>query len=215
QQIGATAISANAPSYFKVQSADMLARCMAEIASGAPDLPFYYYHIPALTGVSVDMLDYLDRAAASTPTFAGVKYTVPTLDEYQELMAWDDGRLDVLWGCDEMLLPALAVGSQGAVGSTYNLFSPIYRQVLAAFEAGDLVTARAAQAKAIQVIRTIKRFPFHSAMKQIFTMRGIDCGPCRSPQPALSSDDVRDLRAALESLGLLENATVSVSTSQE
>ena len=43
QQIGADAISATCPSYFKISTAELLVDCMAEAAAGAPDLPFYYY----------------------------------------------------------------------------------------------------------------------------------------------------------------------------
>ena len=46
QQIGADAISAVAPYYFKPDSVGVLVDCLAEIAGGAPDLPFYYYHVP-------------------------------------------------------------------------------------------------------------------------------------------------------------------------
>jgi len=31
---------------------------MAEIASAAPNLPFYYYHIPVLTGIGMDMIEF-------------------------------------------------------------------------------------------------------------------------------------------------------------
>ena len=37
---------------------------MSEVASGAGDLPFYYYHIPKLTGVKLDMLQFLERGEA-------------------------------------------------------------------------------------------------------------------------------------------------------
>src|SRR5688572_17567701 len=52
QRLGAVAISALAPSYFKPRFLDVLIACCAEIASAAPETPFYYYDIPALTGVS-------------------------------------------------------------------------------------------------------------------------------------------------------------------
>ena len=50
QEIGADVLSATCPSYFKVSDVTTLVDCMAEVASAAPELPFYYYHIPALTG---------------------------------------------------------------------------------------------------------------------------------------------------------------------
>src|SRR5439155_25372617 len=55
QTLGATAIAALAPSYFKPQSLDALAACCAVAAGAAPSLPFYFYDIPVLTNVRLSM----------------------------------------------------------------------------------------------------------------------------------------------------------------
>jgi N-acetylneuraminate lyase len=53
--IGADAISSVAAFYFKPLSVQNLVNCMAEISSAPPAMLFYYYHIPVLTGVLMDM----------------------------------------------------------------------------------------------------------------------------------------------------------------
>ena len=204
QQIGADAISATAPSYFKVGSVDVLADCMAQVASGAPGLPFYYYHIPSLTGVTLDMVDFLPIAAARTPNLVGMKYTAQEVHEYQACLGLDDGRFDILWGRDEMLLGALAVGARGAIGSTYNIAAPLYREMMDAFDREDIVEARRLQLRSIGMIRAIYRFPFHSAMKQVLRMLGINCGPCRLPQPRIDSTQVEQLKSDLGEMGFFE-----------
>jgi len=204
QEIGADVVSAAAPSYFKVGSIDNLADCVAQIASGAPALPFYYYHIPALTGVALDMVEFLPLAAARTPNLVGMKYTAPTVFEFQACMELDGGRFDCVWGCDEMLLSALAVGARGAIGSTYNIAAPLYRRLMEAFGRGDLAEARRLQSLSIRMIRAINRYPFHPAMKQILKLLGIDCGPCRLPLPAIGASQVESLQRELEMLGFFE-----------
>ena len=204
QQIGADAVSATCPSYFKIGSVEMLVDCMAEPASGAPDLPFYYYHIPALTGTQLDMVEFLRLGAARIPNLAGLKYTAPTLHEYQACREVEGGRFDVLWGVDEMLLAALATGARGAVGSTYNIAAPLYRRIINAFDEGNITEARRLQFRSVQMIRTIAQFPFHSAMKEVLRMLGLDLGPCRLPQPPLSPADVASLRKQLESIGFFQ-----------
>ena len=57
QSLGAAAISALAPSYFKPRSLSALVDCCREIAAAAPETPFYFYDIPILTGVSFSMPD--------------------------------------------------------------------------------------------------------------------------------------------------------------
>ena len=66
QQVGAAAVAALPPFYFKPATVPTLVACMAEIAAAAPDLPFYYYHIPGLTGVNLDMVEFLRQSASRT-----------------------------------------------------------------------------------------------------------------------------------------------------
>ena len=204
QEIGADAISAAAPSYFKIDSVEALADCVAEVGAGAPKLPFYYYHIPILTGVAVDMTALLPLAAARTANLVGMKYTAPTVHEFQACLELDGGRFDVVWGCDEMLLSALAVGARGAIGSTYNFAAPLYRRVMAAFAGGDLAEARRCQLLSVQMVNVLKRYPFLTAMKQAMAMVGVDCGPCRLPQGRLDAPQEKQLKRDLDALGFFD-----------
>ena len=82
-EIGADAFSSVAAFYFKPVSVQNLVDCMADIASAAPELPFYYYHIPHLTGVSMDMVEFLELSKDIIPNLAGIKYTSPTIHSYR------------------------------------------------------------------------------------------------------------------------------------
>jgi len=201
QQIGADAISATCPSYFKIDKVETLIDSMAYVAAGAPEMPFYYYHIPALTNVGVDMVQFMRLAANRIPTFAGLKFTSPAQHEFQSCLDFDGKRFDVLWGVDEMLLGALAVGARGAVGSTYNITAPIANRIFNACENGDFAEGRRLQSQLIDVIRALAGFPFQAALKQSLTWLGADCGACRLPLQNLMADDVGRLREKLEALG--------------
>lgn len=204
QEIGADVISATAPSYFKADSVEVLADCVARIASAAPELPFYYYHIPALTGVTLDMVDLLPIAAERTPNLVGMKYTAPTVHEFQACLELAGGRFDMLWGCDEMLLSAMAIGARGAIGSTYNIAAPLYGRLMEAFDRGEIEEARRLQFLSVHMIRVMKRYPFHAALKAILKMLGIECGPCRLPLPGIDVSQVTQLRCELEALGFFD-----------
>jgi N-acetylneuraminate lyase len=120
QSLGAAAVAAVAPSYFKPKSLDVLIQWCAELAGAAPETPFYFYDIPVLTGVALPMSDFLEQAPGRVPTLAGVKFTNPDLMTFQQLLRADGGRFDILFGMDEQLLAAVALGARGAVGSGYN-----------------------------------------------------------------------------------------------
>ncbi|MBT5020303.1 dihydrodipicolinate synthase family protein [Planctomicrobium sp.] len=210
QEIGVDVTSATCPSYFKVGDVETLINCMAEVASGAPDLPFYYYHIPALTGSTLDMVKFLELAGERIPNLAGLKYTDTKLFEFQECLELNDGQFDVVWGCDEMLLGALATGSRAAIGSTYNVAAPLYQRIIDAFESGQIDEARRGQAMSVKMIRTINQFPFHSAMKAILGMQGISMGDCRLPQGRLTDEAVSKLKVELESIGFFDWSQTTV-----
>jgi len=205
EQAGADAISANAPSYFVVKSADMLAACMADIAAAAANTPFYYYHIPSTTRAAVDPVEFLACGGRAIPTLRGLKFSDLAVFDYQACMEFGDGRFDVLWGCDEMMLSALAVGARGAVGSTFNVAAPLYLRIIKAFDAGDLAEARRLQYLSVQLVRVLLRHaPLHTSLKSVMGMIGLDCGPCRLPMEPLP-DGARDkIRTDLEGIGFFE-----------
>lgn len=200
-EIGADATSAMPPCYFPIRDAAMAVECAAAVAAAAPKLPFYYYHIPAMTGVAIDVVDFLKQAGDRIPNFAGVKYTANTLQEFQECVAFDGGRFEMLSGYDELLLPGLAVGAHAAVGSTFNVAAPLYRRLMSAFAAGNLDRARQEQLRAVAMIRVLMRYPFHPAMKAVLAMIGTPCGNCRPPLPTLSRADEQRLRESLDAIG--------------
>jgi len=204
QQLGAVAIAAMAPSYFKPRDVAALTACYAEIAAAAPNTPFYAYDIPELTGVNLPMPEFLEQARDRIPTLAGLKFTNPNLMAFQLCLHTDAGAFDVLWGLDEYLLAALALGGQGAVGSTYNFAAPIYLRLIQAFRAGDLEAARREQFRSVQCIRLLASFGFMGAAKATMKMLGVDVGPARLPQGNPTPEQAVKLQSSLENLGFFD-----------
>ena len=204
QQLGATAISALAPSYFKPRSVEALVACAADIAAAAPETPFYFYDIPEMTGVNLSMPDFLAQAQERIPTLAGLKFTNPDLMAFQQCRRVKGGVFDVPWGCDEFLLAALALGATSAVGSTYNFAAPIYHRLWRAFDAGDLATARDEQFRSVQLVSTLAPRGFMGAAKAVMQMLGVDVGPARLPNGNLDTTQVAELREELEALGFFD-----------
>ena len=204
QAIGADFVSANAPSYFRIENTALLADCMMQIAAAAPKTPFYYYHIPGLTGVSIDMTEFLDRMKAHCPTFVGIKYTDTKVFQFQEAIAYDNGQFDILWGCDEMLLSGLIVGGQGGVGSTYGLVPAIYTDLWAAWRSGDWDEARRLQLRSWLFVKTfLKHGHSHQTQKAILNMIGFDFGTSRLPIPPLAPGTKENLQKELANAGFL------------
>jgi len=199
---GAAAISATPPLYFKPGSVPELIASLSEIAAAAPNLPFYYYHIPAVTGVNLDMVAFLEEARGKIPTLAGIKFSDSSLDVFSLCVALEG--FDLVYGRDEMLLPALSVGAKGAVGSTYNYFAPLANRIIAAAEAGDWHEARGLQVRYNRLVRAIQQAGGQCMLKPVMKLVGIDCGPNRLPLRTPSVAELCALEKTFESLGFYE-----------
>ena len=204
ERLGAAAISAVSPSYFKPRNVDVLIDCAAEIARAAPGTPFYHYDIPALTGINLPMAEFLAKAPARIPTLAGIKFTNPDLMAYQFCLRVDGGAWDLPWGVDEHMLGALAMGAKGAVGSGFNFAAPIYHRLMAAFAAGDMATAREEQFRGVQLIQLFAGLGYMAAAKAAMKMLGVDVGPARLPNNNLTAEQIKKLHADLEAIGFFE-----------
>ena len=202
QKIGASAVGCMAPFCFKPTKAEDLVAFCAEVASAAPDLPFYYYHIPCVTGVTIPAFDFLRAATDRIPNLAGIKFTHENLMDYASCVRWEGGRFDALFGRDEMLLSGLAVGAEGAIGSTYNYAAPIYHRIIKAFKKGDLALAQAEQARANAMIAVLIRYGgMPPAGKAFMRAIGLDCGSVRLPLRALTDEQAAALCAEAEAIG--------------
>jgi N-acetylneuraminate lyase len=202
--IGADAFSSVAAFYFKPSSVITLADSMADIASAAPGLPFYYYHIPMLTGIAMDMMEFLKYAPGKIPNFAGLKYTSSSIHEYQSCLEFENGKYDVLFGFDELLLPALSVGARGAIGSTYTFAAPLFLNTMELFNRNENELARQQHSFLVEMIRIFAQFPSIPAQKAIMKMLGWNMGPCRLPLVTLSSEQHEKLYRQLVDISFFE-----------
>ena len=188
QQSGLYAVSFTAPFYFKPANAEMLAACCKEIANVVPDMPFYYYHIPVLNGCNVSMIDLLKNVDEAIPNFAGIKYTHEDFMDFLSCLHYQNGKYDMLWGRDENMLSALAVGAVGAVGSTFNYAAPLYYDLIDAFNNNDFKKAQTLQQQSIDMITLLGKYGGIATGKAYMKLIGLDCGEFRLPVKNMSSE---------------------------
>ena len=173
-----------------------------EIASGAPELPFYYYHIPAFNGAFLPMVELLKAVDGRIPNFAGIKYTYESLYEYNQCRLYKDGKFDMLHGQDETILPCLAMGgAQGGIGGTTNYNGKELTGILEAWAAGNLETARERQNFSQEVINVICRYRGNIVGgKRIMKLIGLDLGKNRTPFQNMTDAEETAMKAELEAI---------------
>lgn len=201
QKIGLYAVSFTAPFYFKPANAQMLAACCKAIADAIPGMPFYYYHIPVLTGVNLAMIDLLKEVKDTIPNFAGIKYTHEDFMDFLSCLHYEGGRYDMLWGRDENMLSALAIGAKGAVGSTFNYAAPLYYSLIEAFVNGDGPAAQKLQQQSIDMIRLLGKYGGIATGKAYMKLVGLDCGQFRLPVANMTAASMQAFEKEVEALG--------------
>ena len=199
---GAQGVCAAPPSWFPIGDQEQLLSACADIAAAAPELPFLYYHIPALSRVTLPMAPFVRAARARIPNFAGVKFTHLDPLDFQAVRREQGDACRLYWGCDEQVVTGLALGAHGAVGSTYNFAMPVYRRLQAAFERGDRDEAQRLQSYAALLVERLAAHGYMAAAKETMRYLGVDVGSVRAPLQPLPEGGEDAVRAALEDVEL-------------
>jgi N-acetylneuraminate lyase len=198
----ASALGVMPTTFFKPSSIDQLIQYLSVVAGAAPSLPLFYYHIPSMTGVNLDMEEFLDAASSRLPTLRGIKYSSTDLHQLGRCVVHSGGRYSMLYGCDQQLLGALVMGCTAAVGSTYNYMGKLNNRLLAAVRQNDMETARLEQRRSQAVIRLLEKYGGHAGVgKELMRLQGYDLGPPRLPLLPLAPDQAKALEAGLRDVG--------------
>src|SRR5699024_11871151 len=113
--------------------------------------------------------------------------------------------LPILWGTDEYLLGALAMGAKAGVGSTYNYAAPVYHQLIRHYEAGNMEEARKWQSVSIGIVEILRKYGGMAAGKYFMKYIGLDCGEFRAP--VNGKKDQLQLEADLERIDFARYAS--------
>jgi len=193
KEIGADGFGSVCPFYHKPKDVMTLVKTMKKIAEKAPELPFYYYHFPAMTGVTFSMASFFKCAENMIPNLVGMKFTHTELGDLREVSTMRNGYYNVLLGDDTALGAGLMAGADGAIGSTYIVpfMIPIFKGIVQAFNEGNLERARNLQTIGIEICRIYGgqgrvAIPH---LKHILKRCGFNVGTTRLPLPPLTEEE--------------------------
>lgn len=178
QKLGYDAVSAVAPFYYG-HTLDAVKQYYLDIAAAA-DMPVFIYNFSLGTGFNLTP-DIAADLFSRDSRFAGVKHTSLDLFALQQFKERIPG-ITVLNGFDEVCLGGLAMGADGAIGSTYNFMGKKFVAIYNAFCSGDLAAAQKLQNEACHIIAVMCRYGVMQCEKEILTQMGVaDMGQCRRP----------------------------------
>ena len=190
---GADAISSVPPTYFKYTTEEVISYYRELMEKS--DMPLVVYNIPAFTGIN--MTQGAARELFKHPRVVALKHTNTNMYELERILAHNPS-LVALNGYDEVFLSGLSMGASGMIGSTVNFMSRKFIALRDAFRAGKNAEAFRLQREVNEIIETMVDVGVFNAVKYAMTLRGIDCGSCRSPFKPLTDADKNRVKAVLE-----------------
>lgn len=195
---GADAVSTLPPLYYPISDEERT-RYYLELLDAA-ELPLTLYNIPMLTGIALN--ESTAARLARHPRFLGIKHSSEDTAMLARFKEIEDGRLLVWMARDAYYLSGLAMGADGAIGSSFNLMGDLFVGVTNLYQEGDVANAQVLQNKINQVHRRLQVFGPIKSIKRCFTLMGIDAGDCRLPYQPLPAEADAHL---IETLALLDS----------
>ena len=191
-ETGAMAVSMIPPYYYHF-SMEEITGYYEDVLRALPGTPVIVYNIPQFTGIEFSKAN-AGRLLAN-PGIVGIKHTSSNLYSLERMGESFPGKA-LSNGFDEQFLAALTMGATATIGTTVNLFAPLFHEVRSAVAEGDLVRAQRWQHAINRRVEETVRVGIFPAMKYGWTLRGVDCGACRAPFRPLG----REAQKALEAL---------------
>ena len=205
-EAGADCILAVCP-YYNRPSQEGLFQHFAE-SSAATDLPVMVYDVPGRTSQKI-ATETIVRMAAEIDNVVALKDAAAGPGETARLLSMvDTDSFQVYSGDDGLTLPLLSVGAVGVVGVVTHYVGQLMSDMIAAFNAGDVVTATELNRR---MMPAYGHFGYPDApspvpTKSMMNVLGVSVGGCRLPMgPAPSDIDDRS-RAVLSNLGRADQA---------
>ena len=204
KEAGADAVLVVTP-YFLHPSDKGVYQHFYDIATGV-DIPLILYNIPQV------MDRYLPRRVvedlADLPNVVGLKDSSGDLTYTMEILEYAGDRIDVLIGCDEIVVPALAGGVTGMILASAQVYPEVWQEVLRLMDEGRVEEARALQRRVQKLSRIFCRYGGGVAVKAALNMMGIPVGRPRRPLKSVGGALIHEVRAEirleLEKLGKIQ-----------
>ena len=165
----------------------------------ASNLPFYVYWLASSADPKATAEQFLE-AMQPVKNFSGFKFTDKNFYLFQQLVDCSEGKLNAVSGPDEMCLAGMVMGSDGAIGSTYNIMPRLFVRMHKAFRCGQIEQAMVAQVQANRVISLLLRVGVLDGIKTNLGWKGISVGRARPPVTLISPEGLDMLKNGLESL---------------
>jgi 4-hydroxy-tetrahydrodipicolinate synthase len=187
------------PYYNRPSQAGIAAHVEAVV--GAVELPALLYDVPARTGRAAEV-DVILRLAHDLPNLVGIKDARGNPGDAARIVAGAPDGFALYSGDDMLTLPLLSVGAVGVVGVAAHWSGMLHAEMIAAFDKGDVDTAREINARLLPSYASEGIETPTSAAKAALAVLGKPSGPCRLPLAPVTEELRRHMHKIVVDLGV-------------
>jgi N-acetylneuraminate lyase len=207
EKCGVDGISSVGPIYFPA-GADAALEHYSRIAR-ATDLPFFPYQLGD-NSIPGDTISFVKKLI-DIPNVAGMKLTTNQLLEISSIYNYAGDRLKLFSGSDELLCHASLCGTVGAIGSTYNLWGVVCKQIMMEFMSGNYPLSRTFMLSFQKTIQLILPNIWTFFRKAMLLKYNIDIGRSKAPLGNTNTEWKDEaVMAILERIELVTKSAINV-----
>ncbi len=207
-EFGASAALVVSPYFLKPSDKEIYDHF--ERVANNSDIPLFVYNIPQVTGVPIHWT--LIDGLRDIDGVIGLKDSSGNLVNLTTILVRKPENFQVVIGHDEVALPALASGCNGAILASANVFPDRYIRMQAALANGDLKEALITQRSIQKIVRIFVNHGGGLAVKAALNMMGVPVGLAKLPLQigdALGYEMLDEIRICLEDLQLIPRGEVT------
>jgi 4-hydroxy-tetrahydrodipicolinate synthase len=185
------------PYYSRPSQAGLRAHFTA--IADAVSLPILLYDIPPRSSIAIEW-DTI-RALAPHPNIVGIKDAKGDLHGGGQIIA--ETGLAYYSGDDSLNLPWLAMGAVGFISVWGHLAASQLRDMLSAFDSGDIATARKINVNLAPLGAAQSRLGGVTMAKAGLRLQGMEAGDPRLPQIPATAEQIEELGADMRAASVL------------
>ncbi len=200
QDAGADAALLITPYYNKPNDRGMLAHF--KTIADAVEIPIILYNVPSRTGINLK--PELVAELAKISNIVGIKEASGGLDQITKILELTKGEdFVVLSGDDGLTVPIMALGGVGVISVVANVAPKLVVGMVEAFRNKDLEKARELHIALAPLIRAVFLETNPIPVKRAVELIGLPAGHLRLPLAAISEENEKKLKKALNDLHLI------------
>jgi len=200
KELGADAALIVSPYYFKPDKKELLQHYKAVLE--AVDIPVLLYNVPKFTGYNLEP-SIIVQLANEYDQIVAVKDSGGSIGQISDLASQVGGRISVLSGSGDLILPTFVMGGKGAIVAVAIVAPSICADIYRFFKKKDIERAVEAQRKALRLNEVlIRRFNQISSVKEALSQLGQPAGYPRRPSLPLDEESRQEVRKVLSEISV-------------